>query len=95
MWIANTILAGALVLAAADQAGAPGTTSLRQAVEQYHSTASASTPWRLSAEERAELRRQLAESARRREAREATEAGRLATHDSAGQPTQKKRTPQR
>lgn len=95
MWIATILLAGAAGLVAAGPAAAEGA-SLRQALEQYHSTASAATPWRLSAEQRAELRRQLAESASRGEARgHGEEASRLATRDATTELTPKKRNPRR
>lgn len=58
------ILAGLAVACAAAAAGTPHRPApdLRQAVQQYHPTAAPPPPRQLSAQERAELRRQLSEN---------------------------------
>lgn len=85
MKIAKTFLTGVVAAAAVAPAWAgPAAAGLRQVLQQYHS-ASPPPPRQLSPEERAELRRQLAESARRASAEHEAQADRL--------PLKKKRTP--
>lgn len=68
MQFSRTLLAGLLACLAGTAAAAPGTADLRQALRQYHSAATPAPTRQLSAAERAELRRQLAElAARQRE----------------------------
>lgn len=57
----------ALAAAPAPPVVAPAAASLRQAVQQYHPSSSAPAPRQLTAQERAELRRQLLESRRARQ----------------------------
>lgn len=86
MKIAKTFLTGVVAAAAVAPAWAgPAAAGLRQVLQQYHSVASPPPPRQLSPEERAELRRQLAESARRASAEHDAQADRL--------PLKKKRTP--